>query len=105
MVDELVMRGTPIVVPAILQQTVVTLAHEDHQGMLRTKQYLRTNLWFPGMNQMVESEVKRCMACQASTDIIKKELLKPTELQSEPWSRVATDIFGPSSTGKYIPVA
>ena len=79
MLDELVLRGTRIVVPAFVQQAVVMLAHECHEGMVRTNQYLQTSLLFPGMEQMVET-VDRCMTCKASTDIFQNEPPKPTEL-------------------------
>eukprot|EP00795_Rhopilema_esculentum_P016076 gene16076-7425_t len=49
-VDGLVLRGCRIVVPASLWQSVTTLAHEGNQGVVRTKQYLRMHLWFPGLD-------------------------------------------------------
>ena len=50
-VDGLVLRGCRIVVPASLWQSVTTLAHEGHQGVVRTKQYLRMHFWFPGLDK------------------------------------------------------
>lgn len=37
----LIFRGTQLVVPKSLRESVVRLAHEGHQGMVRTKQRLR----------------------------------------------------------------
>ncbi|XP_065067008.1 uncharacterized protein K02A2.6-like [Rhopilema esculentum] len=101
-VDGLVLRGCRIVVPASLWQSVTTLAHEGHQGVVRTKQYLRMHLWFPGLDKRVETEIAQCMACQANTDIYQQEPLKPTELPTEPWSKLATDLYGPLDTGEYL---
>jgi hypothetical protein len=47
--EKLLLRGAKIIVPETLQKEIVTLAREGHQGMERTKQYLRTHMWFPAM--------------------------------------------------------
>lgn len=39
--DNFVFRGTRLVVPIPLCTTLVTLAHESHQGVIHTKQRLR----------------------------------------------------------------
>ncbi|CAB4040886.1 Hypothetical predicted protein, partial [Paramuricea clavata] len=38
---KLVIRGTRLVIPKILQKKVLNLAHEGHQGIVKTKQRLR----------------------------------------------------------------
>ena len=60
------LRGHRLVIPATLQTEAVDLAHEGHQGIVRTKALLREKIWFPGMDKMVEHRVKSCMPCQAS---------------------------------------
>ena len=42
---------TRIVIPQQFQQRVVNLAHEGHQGVVKTKQLLREKVWFPGLNK------------------------------------------------------
>ena len=54
-VGGLVLQGPRIVVPRMLWNKVVKLAHEGHQGITKTKQYLRTRVWFPGLDKMVEA--------------------------------------------------
>ena len=63
-VEGLVLRGSKMVVPESLRNQVVTLAHEGHQGIVRTKQFLRATTWFPGMDKRVEKEIAHCMPCQ-----------------------------------------
>ena len=41
-----------------LQKKVVDAAHEGHQGITKTKSFLRSRLWFPGMDAMVERMVR-----------------------------------------------
>ena len=42
-VDGIVVRGARIVVPEILRQRMIEIAHEGHQGQVRTKQLLRAH--------------------------------------------------------------
>ena len=65
----LLLKGTKMVVPTKLQERVVELAHQGHQGMVKTKRLIREKVWFPGIDVLVEKRVKRCMACQASTHL------------------------------------
>ncbi len=87
--DGLVLRGSKLVVPESLRDKVVTLAHEGHQGIVRTKQFLRATTWFPGMDKRIETEVAHCMACQVTVRTPQQEPLKPTTLPTEPWDTLA----------------
>ena len=64
-VDGLVLRGERIVVPRELRETMIKIALEGHQAIVRTKQLLRAHVWFPGNDKMVEKHVGKCLACQA----------------------------------------
>jgi hypothetical protein len=101
-VEGLVLRGSKMVVPESLRNQVVTLAHEGHQGIVRTKQFLRATTWFPGMDKRVEKEIAHCMPCQITVKTPQQEPLKPTVLPGEPWDALATDLHGPLPTGEYL---
>ncbi|KAF2903689.1 hypothetical protein ILUMI_02484 [Ignelater luminosus] len=51
----ILLRGTRIVIPQSLRQLVVKLGHEGHPGMMKMEGILRTKVWWPKMNQAVES--------------------------------------------------
>ena len=53
-VDGIVLRGHRIVVPAKPRQNMIEIAHEGHQGQVRTKQLLRAHVRFPGMNSQCD---------------------------------------------------
>ena len=53
-VGNTLLRGTKIVIPQSSQRRVVRLAHEGHQGIMKTKKLLREKLWFPGIDKLVE---------------------------------------------------
>ena len=101
-VEGLVLRGSKMVVPESLRNQVVTLAHEGHQGIVRTKQFLRATTWFSGMDKRVEKEIAHCMPCQITVKTPQQEPLKPTVLPGEPWDVLATDLHGPLATGEYL---
>ena len=44
-VEGMVLRGERIVIPSMLRDKTVEIAHEGHQGMVRTKQILKARVW------------------------------------------------------------
>ena len=53
---DLVLRNNRIVIPASLRERTVDIAHEGHQGVVKTKQLLREKVWFPGIDSIVETQ-------------------------------------------------
>ncbi|XP_023806938.1 uncharacterized protein K02A2.6-like [Oryzias latipes] len=95
--DSLVFRGSRLVVPISLRSTLVALAHEGHQGVVRTKQRLRDLYWFPGMDALVLSQVTECSLCQQTDKSAKvfQAPLQPVPLPEGPWEKLGLDIVGP----------
>ena len=94
-VDGLVLRGERIVVPRELRETIVTIAHESHQGIVRTKQLLRAHVWFLGIDKMVEMHVGKCLVCQATIPCHTREPLQMSDLPTGPWQKISVDFAGP----------
>ena len=63
----LVLRQTRVVIPPSLQQKSVDLAHDTHQGIVKTKSFIREKIWFPVIDRIVEDKVNNCIYCQAAT--------------------------------------
>ena len=101
--DGLVLRGHRLVIPTSLQQRVIDIAHQSHQGIVKTKQLLREKVWFPNIDKMVEATVKSCVPCQASYQgPPQREPIQATPLPPGPWSHVAVDFAGPFPSGTYL---
>ena len=83
-VQGLILGGSKLVVLQELRAQVINLAHEGHQGIVRTKQFLRATTWFPGMDKLVEEEIAHCLPCQVTVKSPQQEPLKPTKLPVEP---------------------
>ena len=98
---DIILRGTRLIIPKELQAHVVKLAHEGHQGIVKTKSLLREKVWFPGIDKTVENEVKNCAACLVSTPETKREPLKMSPLPSAPWKEISID-FAELPNGEYL---
>ena len=100
--ENILMRGNRIVMPRTLRDRAVRIAHEGHQGISKTKAFIRSKIWFPGINDRVDTLIKDCLACQAITPSKQMEPLKMSELPGEPWSALSADFCGPLPSGDYL---
>ena len=64
--ENIILRGTRIVLPEALEQRAVDIAHESHQGLSKVKALLRTKTWFPGIDDLSKRTVDQCIPCQAT---------------------------------------
>lgn len=96
--DECIIRGTHrVVVPQEIQPKLIQIAHDTHQGIVRTKQRLRELYWWPGMDTDVQVAIKSCTTCAQhdKTAIVKVAPLNPVRLPDGAWEKLAVDIVGP----------
>ena len=96
--NSLIMRGTDrLIVPVSLRPRVIDLAHEGHQGLVRTKQRLRELYWWPQMDNYVHNRIASCVSCQYTDKTAKTAPapLIPVDLPNGPWEKVGIDITGP----------
>ena len=84
---------------------MVALSHEGHQGIVKTKELLRSNVWFPKMNDMVETAVRQCFTCQCTYN--GNPLLEPMQMSDMPpaaWKHLSMDFLGPLPSGEELMV-
>ena len=75
-VEGVVTPGHQLVIPKSLQEQAISISHEGHLGIVKTKQLLRSMVWFPGIDKSVERKIASCILCQASTNSSQCEPLK-----------------------------
>lgn len=56
--NDLLLRGTKIVIPSGLKKQVLAAAHEGHPGIVNMKARLRTKVWWPKIDKDAENTVK-----------------------------------------------
>ena len=91
--EGVILRGNRIVVPQSLRKQILSLAHETHQGIVKTKQFLRTRFFWPGMDDATEKMIKNCQACVVNQPLNKYTPLQPTPLPRGPWVKGAVQFI------------
>jgi hypothetical protein len=78
--NKLVLRGARIIIPKEFWSNILKIAHEGHLGIVKTKQLIRDRVWFPGIDEKVENEIRQCIPCQlVSNGGFRSEPLKITD--------------------------
>lgn len=78
--DGLVLRGHRIVLPKAMVKQALRIGHETHQGVIRTKQYLRCKFYWPNMDLDVERLIRNCSACVLNQPLHEDQPPQPLEL-------------------------
>ena len=91
---KLVLRGTRIVVPQKLREKILDLPHQGHQDVVKTKQCLRSKVWWHRVDRAIEGKCKVCHGCQLVAQPPPPEPMRRTEFPSEPWCDLAGDLLG-----------
>ena len=93
--DGIILRGERILIPETLRMKCIDVAHEGHLGIVKTKRLLRSKVWFPGIDQMVEAKNNSCLACKANSRAEPKAPVIFSEAPPHAWHTIALDFFGP----------
>ena len=89
----IVLRGTRIVIPAVLQQRTIDLAHQAHFGIDKTKSLIREKIWFPQIDNRVKSTIDHCLPCQAVRRPNPPEPITTTRMPKHPWTTLHVDFY------------
>ncbi|CAB4033162.1 hypothetical protein ETSY2_42270 [Paramuricea clavata] len=93
--DGCLLWGTRVIVPPKGRAQVLAVLHEAHPGISRTKSLALSYVWWPGLDQEIEEQVKQCGRCQQNQKTPAEAPLHPWEWPGQPWSRVHIDYAGP----------
>ncbi|XP_065094887.1 uncharacterized protein K02A2.6-like [Ochlerotatus camptorhynchus] len=101
-VNNLVMRGTKLVIPKGLRSRMCQLAHEGHPGQSMMKRRLRERCWWPVIDKDAIKTCETCEGCQLVQTSNPPEPMMRRILPEKPWVDVAIDFLGPMPTGEYL---
>ena len=104
-VNNIVLRSKRITIPASLHSKVLRLAYPDHQGMVKTKQYLRTKVWWLGMDSDVENLIKGSRPCLSTTPAPPPAPLASFPPTTSPLQHIHLDFIGLYPTCEVLLVA
>ena len=89
------MWGIRVIVPSKLRERVLKELHTGHPGIVKMKSLARTLVWWPGIDEALESFVQSCYSCQSLRNKTAPTPLHPWSWPSNPWHRVHVDFAGP----------
>lgn len=90
--DDLLLRGTRLVIPAAMRNSVLSKLHEGHLGLVKCREQARQSLWWPGLSHQLKEVLLNCRTCLKERQN-PKEPLMPTQLPRRPWQRLWADLF------------
>ena len=90
-----VLWGNRIIVPPAGQSRVLDVLHDGHPGISRMKELARSFIWWPGLDDDIQSRVEACTKCQINQKSSTPQQLHPWEWPEHPWSRIHIDYVGP----------
>lgn len=90
-VDNILLRGSRIVIPVSLRRQVLENAHEGHPGIVKIKERLRSKVWWPGIDREADTFVRTCDACQKIGKSITIQEMSRRTLPDGPWQDLAID--------------
>lgn len=100
--NNVVMRGSKLIIPQILRDRMLMLAHEGHPGQSSMKRRLRDRCWWPNMDQEAIKVCEKCEGCRLVQVPDPPEPMQRRSLPDKPWVDIAIDFLGPLPTGEYI---
>lgn len=88
-----VLWGNRVLIPACHQKYLLNMLHEEHPGICKMKALARNFVWWPKMDEDIESIVKSCSICQMTRKSVPKAPLQQWTWPTRRWHRVHMD-FG-----------
>lgn len=90
--NNLLMRGSQIMIPPPLRREMLNRIHSSHQGITKCRERARQSVWWPGISKEIEAVVRNCPEC-CKAQRQRAQPLTPTPLPQLPWQKVTSDLF------------
>ena len=89
---DIILTDGAIVIPKSIRRDILIKAHSTHQGIVRTKQYLRNVVFRSGLSSEIDQMRKDCRICQQI--LPQDELpLSPVTRPEGPWLQIDIDLY------------
>ena len=86
--------GDRVIVPSCLRGQVLHMIHATHIGRVGMKSLARSYVWWPGVDQDIDTLVMTCDTCCRFGKSLPKTLDHPWIKSTKPWQRVHVDYAG-----------
>ncbi|CAK1587556.1 unnamed protein product [Parnassius mnemosyne] len=92
--EDCILLGCRVLVPKLMRRKTLEMLHKTHTGIVQTKALARSYVWWPNLNEDIETLVRGCPKCLENRHMPQKSShvwITPTK----PWSRIHIDFAGP----------
>ncbi len=93
MVDDIIYKGSKIVIPKSLRKEMLKKIHAGHLGIEKCKRRAHEVMYWSRINQDATNEVSNCMTCLKYQASNPAEPLKPHPVPDRPYQKVGADLF------------
>lgn len=84
------MWGYRMIIPASSRQTVLKQLHCSHMGIVKTKSWARSYVWWPRIDD-VEALCRACETCSLEVDAPPRATPQHWPYAPQPWTRLDID--------------
>ncbi|XP_013145464.1 PREDICTED: uncharacterized protein K02A2.6-like [Papilio polytes] len=99
-----IMWGRRLVVPEPCREKVISIIHEPHMGIVKSKALARSYVWWAGIDEAVERACRECAACAAQADAPPRQTPRMWPWPARPWTRLHLDFLGPIAGKTFLVV-
>ncbi|XP_062556644.1 uncharacterized protein K02A2.6-like [Armigeres subalbatus] len=101
-IDGIVVRDDRIVLPTILRQRALQIAHRGHHGVVAMRRNLREKIWWPCMDQDVADAVQECADCATVSKQHPPEPMVRKEMPDRAWQEIGIDFFSAKECATFL---
>lgn len=87
------LKENRFILPTNLREKALEIAHETHPGITTMKRFLRSRLWWPGMDGDITKKVEQCDECILLSKDPAPAPMKRTSLPHKKWEYLAIDFY------------
>ncbi|KAB0801714.1 hypothetical protein PPYR_03900 [Photinus pyralis] len=91
--NDLIFLNNRIIVPTTLRNYILSLLHESHFGIEKTKARARQLVYWPGLSRDIENMINRCVICERYRVANVKEPMLMHDIPELPFNKLAVDIL------------
>ena len=90
--DQLVFKGSLVVVPVALRREMMAVCHATHIGVEGCIRRARESMFWPRMATELKESISKCDICMTHRALPQKETLLQHETTPRPWAKAGADL-------------